>query len=302
MSLLDPGWVLDLRIAALLAVLGAASCFDWVRREVSDNIWVIGGVVGLALLLSSAPGNDLPLLALYVLVGAFVIQHFLPWDEHVGDRPWVVLGLEGGLYAGVVLAVVWAYFDLTPGPSVDVYAAVISVLFSRALFESGLLYGGADAKSLMAAGLLLPVGPLPLLVSLPPTLSNMWLQNIPFPFTMLVDGAVASLVGPVVILALNLSRGEHRLPRAFYLYQVDTKDLPKKFVWLKEPEPEPRPKEETTQEDIELREAQAKELLAKGVDRVWVTPQLPFLIPLAIGAVLGLLGGNILLWALAMIP
>jgi archaeal preflagellin peptidase FlaK len=302
MTGLDPTLVLDLRVVALLAVFAAASYFDWVVREVSDLLWIVGGIVGAALLLAGSTTTSPAVLLLYGLLSVFVLQHFVPWDAKLGEHEWAVLGVEAAFYVAMIALAGWAYLNLSPGPSVAFYAALFSVLLARALFESGLLYGGADAKALMVIGILLPVGPIPYLVSLPPALQSSIIADIPFAFTALVDGALLTLVAPLGILAYNLARGEHRLPRSLYLYEIPTKELPHRFVWLKEPKPAPHPKEETTAEDEELREAQAKDLLAKGVDRVWVTPQLPFLIPLAAGAVLGILVGNVLLWFLSLLP
>lgn len=44
-----------------------------------------------------------------------------------------------------------------------------------------------------------------------------------------------------------------------------------------------------------------EKLKAMGVERVWVTPQLPFLISLALGAALGVLVGDVLVWFLTAI-
>ncbi len=52
---------------------------------------------------------------------------------------------------------------------------------------------------------------------------------------------------------------------------------------------------ETAEEDRLERVRAAQELEAKGVERVWVTPQIPFLVLMAVGAVAALLAGNLVL-------
>jgi len=42
------------------------------------------------------------------------------------------------------------------------------------------------------------------------------------------------------------------------------------------------------------REAIAAELNSRGIERVWVTPQIPFLVIMAVGVVGALLAGNVL--------
>ncbi len=289
------------RLLVLLLVFGAASYFDWKVREVRDELWIAGGLLGGAFLFLSSLGASLPLLGLYALVTVFVVQHFLPWDARLEGHDLVVILLELALYLAVIVATALAYLYLSPTPPADLAAVVVSVVLARALFETGLLYGGADAKALMTAGVLLPLAPAPLLVALPPTLQYPILQEIPFAFTMLVDGAVLTLGIPLVILAYNISRGEHRIPRAFHIFEIPTEELPHRFVWLKDPAPSERPREETTEEDEELRRTQAKELLAKGIDHVWVTPQLPFLIALAGGGLIAVLFGDLLLWLITSV-
>ncbi|MDE1822320.1 MAG: prepilin peptidase [Euryarchaeota archaeon] len=295
-------WVLGGRLLGLLVVLGIASYYDWKIREVRDELWLVGGLVGGGLLIASSGTTNLALLGLYVLTTIFVLQHFVAWDARLESRPHLVLALEGGIYALVLGAAAVAFFDLQPAPPAEFYAVIVGVVLARILFETGLLYGGADAKAMMAASLLLPLGPMPLLATLPPSLQVPILQDIPFAFTMLVDGAVVTLAIPLVILGYNLSRGDARLPRALHLYRIPTKELPHRFVWLRDPPPPQHPREETTAEDEELRRQQAKELLEKGIDEVWVTPQLPFLIALAAGALIGVLFGDLLLWLISSFP
>lgn len=305
---LDPTLLLGVRVVTLLGIFAVASYFDWVNREVSDFLWLLGGGVGVVLFFLGPGTGNAVVDGLYVLLGVFVLQHFVPWDDRLSDHPWAVLTFEVSLYIFVILVGVWSYFAVGPTYLVPFYAAIIAVVLCRLLFEAGVLYGGADAKALMMVGVLLPVGPVvPLLFQAgwfvePASLQSSFFTDIPFAFTMLVDGALLTLFGPIAILGYNLSQGEHRLPRSLHMYPIPTEELPKRFVWLKDPPPASHPKEETTAEDIAVREGQARDLLAKGVRTVWVTPQLPFLIPLAIGAVGGLLVGNVLLWLLSLIP
>lgn len=286
----------------LAAVLGVASYYDWRIREVRDELWMAGGLLGGVLLFLSLAPNSLPQAGLVALVVIFVLQHFFPWDARLEAHPDLILVAEGTLYLVVGLAVVVDYLYGIPGPAPELVSVVVATVLARVLFESGLLYGGADAKAMMTVGLLLPLASSPLLVTLPPNLQYPLIQDIPFAFTALVDGALLTLLVPVAVLGYNLSRGEHELPRALHMYEIPTEELPKRFVWLKDPAPEERPKEDTTAEDEELRKRQAKELLEKGIDRVWVTPQLPFLIAMAAGALIGVLFGDLLLWFVASLP
>ncbi|HKS59722.1 MAG TPA: hypothetical protein VJS68_02970, partial [Thermoplasmata archaeon] len=153
---------------ALVLGFGYASYTDLRTREVSDRLWVglalVGFVVGLIPLLGEGP---IPLL-LWVLAGVLVLEHLIPWDvplERV--RSWLPGAVELSFYAltVVVIAAAAARYGFAPLPQViapdkvplTVLAVVVGVFLARGLFEAGVLYGGADAKALMVAGLVLPL-------------------------------------------------------------------------------------------------------------------------------------------------
>ncbi len=207
--------------------------------------------------------------------------------------------LEGVAYAAVILTVVIEAIRVGVGPTgvpILAVAVLATVLFARALFEVGVLYGGADAKALMIAGLLVPLFPTPWL---PQTASvALLLTFLPFSVNVLVDAALLSVAIPIGLGIRNAIRGEFEFPRGFSGYLIPVRELPDRFVWLKDPlSADARDEEEaeTSEEDRELRVRAAKDLEARGVERVWVTPQIPFLVLLALGAVAALVSGNLIL-------
>jgi preflagellin peptidase FlaK len=109
---------------------------------------------------------------------------------------------------------------------------------------------------------------------------------------------------PVGIGIRNALRGEFEFPRGFSGYTISVRELPDRFVWLKDPmSAEARETEpvETSDDDRRERIRAARELEATGVERVWVTPQIPFLVLMAAGAVAALLAGNLILDILAQL-
>jgi preflagellin peptidase FlaK len=171
-------------------------------------------------------------------------------------------------------------------------AVVVSAFLARGLFEAGVLYGGADAKALMIAGLLIPLDPVPYL-SVPPPAAAL-LAYYPFALNLLMDAALFSAAIPVALALRNAFRGEFEFPRSFVGYTVPVEELPRRFVWLRDPtfqrdEGEP----DTAEGDLAMRVRQMETLSARGVTRVWVTPQLPFVILLLAGAIGALLVGNL---------
>jgi preflagellin peptidase FlaK len=290
--------LLGVQIALLVGGLGYAALSDLRTREVTDRLWQVLGVVGWGLgAVWLAPGGILP-VALWLLVGGLTIQHMFPWDDALGKRLDRFADLiEGVAYMLVILVVLVAAVHWgigTSGVPLAVIALLATMLFARGLFELGVLYGGADAKALMVAGLLLPLLPTPLLPQTAPV--ALLLTVLPFPVNLLVDAAVLSLAVPVAIAVRNVARREFEFPRGFTGYMIPVKELPDRFVWLKDPLlAEEEDAAETSEEDREIRVRAAHDLEAKGVERVWVTPQIPFVVLLALGAVAALLAGNLLL-------
>jgi archaeal preflagellin peptidase FlaK len=293
-----PQILLGIQVVVLLGGFGYAAVSDWRTREVSDRLWQALGLVGLflggAVL---APGGLLPEL-LWFAVGALTLQHMFPWDDLLGATLDRFADLfEGVAYLVVIVLVLVAADRWGVGASavpLPVIALLVTVLFARGLFELGVLYGGADAKALMIAGLVLPLFPSPLLLPTPPV--ALLLTILPFPVDILVDAALLSILIPLAIAVRNVARHEFEFPRGFTGYKIRVQELPDRFVWLKDPTLAGEDEEaETSEQDREIRVRAARELEAKGVDRVWVTPQIPFLVLLALGAVAALLAGNLIL-------
>ena len=294
-QLLDAG-----RVLVLVGGFAYAAREDLRSREVSDTLWQILGVVGIALgAVVVAPGGALALV-LWIVVGAFALEHLVAWDDALGERhaAWVP-AIELAIYAVVIALVSAAAYRWGVGPSsvpLGVIAATATIVLARALFEAGILYGGADAKALIAVGVLVPVFAQPLLFA--PASASAALAVLPFSVALLTNAAVFSVVVPLVIGARNAARGEFSFPKGFTGYTLAVEELPRRFVWVRDPalgEDTLVHDAETSADDTARRVEIAEKLKAAGVRRVWVTPQLPFLVLMAVGAFAALLAGNLLL-------
>jgi preflagellin peptidase FlaK len=172
----------------------------------------------------------------------------------------------------------------------------VTVLFARGLFEAGILFGGADAKALMVAGLLIPMFPTPW-ISPPPAIAPVT-TILPFAVNVLMNAALFSVVIPLFVAVRNVRAREFHGLSGFIGYTIPVDDLPRKYVWVRDPMfGEAREEEkliETSEDDRRRRTEIAEDLRARGVRRVWVTPQIPFLVVMAIGVVGALVAGNVL--------
>jgi archaeal preflagellin peptidase FlaK len=287
------------RVLVLLVGFVFAAYQDWRVREVGDGVWQAMGLIGAAVGFVEFWGNPLALV-LWALVSVWALEHLFAWDtplERISERlpGWVELTVYVGVLATVIVSAV-EFGVGGSGVPIAVIGVAGAILLARGLFEIGVLYGGADAKALMIAGLLLPVDPTPLWS---PPLAAVLLGYYPFALTVLIDAALFAIVVPIAIAARNLSAHEFTFPRGFTGYKIPVAELPERYVWIKDPMfsgagPEDEPEPQTTEEDRALRQRQAEELTKQGVTRVWVTPQLPFILWILAGTVAALAFGNLL--------
>lgn len=294
------GYILAAGAVLLVGGFLYAAQSDWREREVTDTLWQVLGIVGFALGFAViAPGGVLPTV-LWAVIGVFVVQHLFAWDTRLGPTGEAFADvIELVVYVVVVAVVGVAFFRFGLGPQgvpVAVVAVLVSVLFARGLFEAGILFGGADAKALMVAALLVPMFPNPLI----PQPASVAPVNaiLPFAFNVLMNSALFSVAVPIILLVRNARAGELHGLSSFIGYSISVDELPQKYVWLRDPTVGSAREEEleveTSEDDRKRREKIAEELRTRGVKRVWVTPQVPFLLVMACGLVGALLAGNIL--------
>ena len=293
--------VLAAGTTALVLGFAYAAVSDIRDREVTDRLWQVLGVLGVILgLIGLAPGG-LPPLGIWAAVGALTLEHMFSWDSRLGKGAAAYAdAIELGAYlaVGLLLGVTLVRWGL--GPSAVPVAAVAvfaSVVLARVLFETGVLFGGADAKALMIAALLVPMFPVPLLFGggFPFSVPSI----VPFAFDMLTNAALLSIAVPLGVAARNARRGTFEFPKGFTGYPLPVRELADRFVWVRDPAvPNAREEEaevETSEEDRALRRKLAADLRARGISRVWVTPQIPFLVLMACGAISAVLAGNLVI-------
>jgi hypothetical protein len=295
---------LDLpRVLVGLGFLVLAGAMDWRRRVVKDPVWIAMGAAALALveldLLLANAATPLHLMSAATAVLYFGVFFGKPmWDE-TGFK---VRPLRFLLYfAAMVLVVLvwrWSADADTLGWFYRLFTMPAMIVIAHGLYEFGILRGGADAKAVMALALLSPgiyptLDPLPLLR--PPAIAEPILAVMfPFAFIVLVNSAILFLAAPVVLLAGNAARGDAKMPRALFGSRVPIDAIPK-YAWLMDRIEDGKPKFVLMPRRKEDREEQVRLLQEHGFDRVWVTPQLPFVTAMLIGFLLGVVAGNPLL-------
>ncbi len=180
---------------------------------------------------------------------------------------WLVMGA-----AGVMLLIVSGY------SREQQIAVLMSVLLMLPIVFGVLLagMGGADAKALLAISLLVPLVPQidVSVVSLP--LWTWRVQIIPFPLTVFINAGLLYLAIPIALCARNAMRGELVFPYCLVGYRMRASDIPGRHVWpMESVEDGRRTKSMLPERDVDP--------AVFGNERIWVTPKVPFLVPLTAG-------------------
>lgn len=199
----------------------------------------------------------------------------------LGSVGLLLLAVDASLDLGGLLAR-WPYLVGAP-----VFAAIV-----YGLWWVGLIAGGADAKALMALAILLPF-PLALGAGAP-------LLRSPLPGGVAVFGnsLLAFMLIPASLLLWNLAHGDARLPHAFLGRKKRAADVQRGHDWPMEVVDERGARRTrlfaSRMSDDQIAEAFAR-VQALGDERVWVTPKIPFLIPLLAGFLLAFFVGDLML-------
>ncbi len=230
---------------------------------------------------------------LRALLGAALLLYAVRSDlltRRVPNRTWLVpvaagllLDVPDGLTGGAPFLLDAA---LSAGFMVPV---ALLVYYSRG-------FGGADAKALIALSVLVPrwpvLGPFPLggVPSVPPL-------DV-FAFAAFSNALIAGLAAPVALLARNLRRG-NRGRYAWLGYPAEVARLdPVRMKLLGDPTGALGPRFGGRELTPDLLDHLWSRLGADA--KVWVTPKLPFMVPLAAGFGTALVLGNLLLMVVSV--
>ncbi|MGQ0535620.1 MAG: A24 family peptidase C-terminal domain-containing protein [Methanobacteriota archaeon] len=230
-----------------------------------------------------APPDALTLARLVAGTAFLTYASFTDWYwRRAPNVLWIWLGAIGLLLLLLELIVARE----TVEPFYLVFAAIfIGALY--VLYWVGLIVGGADLKALWALAVLVPFpvvfGPLPYLAS-----------PLPASFAAFGNALLFFLVVPIVYLARNAASGRWRFPHALLGVPMPLDKVEESHVW-----PMERVKDGALRlrffpgHDEDLSEELAA-MRAAGVASVWVTPKVPFMIPLLVGFVSVFLLGDVM--------
>jgi len=243
----EQNWLNIIRVAICTIILGYSCMTDWKTRRASNKLWYIMGGIG-------------------IILGAFelVITNF---DLHILFS-WIL----GFMFVFVLMYMLYYLFD---------YFGMVGI-------------GGADVKALIAIALMFPYYPTIYIGNLNLPLVYSY-RSIIFGLAVFGNALALNLIVPVAILIYNL----FKVPlselmanplSAFTGYKTNIEGLKGKHVRLMHRYYVEDGKVKTKKtfggsDSDEETQRKLKKWKAEGKigDKVWVTPKIPFLIPIALG-------------------
>jgi archaeal preflagellin peptidase FlaK len=270
-------------------------------------------------------------MTLRYIIGSLVLLYAIWTDltqRRVANEVWLVTLVIGILFVG---------YDVLIGnpPLFWLLGAPLVAVFAYSLWRLGLLFGGADAKCVIAFAVLCPYPPA--LVTIAGVAYPHFGAITPAAITMFTNAVLLTLAIPLFYLIINLARGRLHPVAMFLGTRMKLSRAAEEPVWVMEwvkPSPEAEAGEEgpslqETTEDPDLSDEGLPQitpeeiegatvrlhyfptragdyarnlarLKAMGVDEVWVTPKVPFMVPLFLGWLLAWTAGdlvmNLVLW------
>jgi preflagellin peptidase FlaK len=161
------------------------------------------------------------------------------------------------------------------------------------LFQLRLIFGGADAKALMAIAILVPIEPA---IDQIPIFKG---GIMPFSWSIFANSLIVFVLIPISLLIYNITKKNIQFPYAFIGYKMSVKKAKEKFVWPLEKLENGKRKFIFMPKDFDAQEELA-EFEKNNITEIWVTPKIPFMIPLLFGFILAFIFGDILFYLLGI--
>ncbi len=221
--------------------------------------------------------------------------------RRVSDRVWVIM-LSGGIF---FIGYEFSYYGML---YLKILLFSVSLIFVIILISDKLSelfhirgIGGADAKLFLVLSVLFPIYPrFELMHRVFPLKASLSF----FVLSVLGNAVIASLLIPMMFAIYNIQKMGLHIDKPLYIflgYKTKISELDGKKVWICQDfeEVNGRIKAYYTYHGIENNKKaikKLKSLLKKGVigNEVWVTPKIPFMIPITTGFFIAILYGDII--------
>lgn len=223
-----------------------------------------------------------------LIVGIAILSYASYTDiktRRASNMLWILMGSIGAIL--LVVQYFTTYFE-----NQNIYYLIfipIMIGLVYILFQMRLIFGGADAKALMAIAILTPFQPI---------IENIPVYNgsvMPFSWTIFSNSIIIFLLVPLSLLFYNIAKRNIKFPYALLGYKMSVEKAKEKFVWPLEKLVEGKRKFMYMPKDFDA-DKELEEFEKNGITEIWVTPKIPFMIPLLGGFICSFIIGDILFY------
>ncbi|MDG6217864.1 MAG: A24 family peptidase C-terminal domain-containing protein [Candidatus Thermoplasmatota archaeon] len=219
------------------------------------------------------------------IVGVIILSYASFTDIKTRRAPNILWIILGGIGTGLLLI----QYVLQDGfGSQTIYLIFIPIIIGivYVFFQLRLIFGGADAKAIMALAILVPFQPIffdyPLYNSL-----------MPFSWVIFSNSIVIFLFVPLSLFIYNIFKRNIRFPHCFLGYRMSLAKAKEKFVWPLEHIVDGHKYFSYVPHSFESEDLYSA-FEEAGYKHIWVTPKVPFMIPLLVGFISSFIIGDIL--------
>ncbi len=218
-------------------------------------------------------------------VGIIILSYASYTDiktRRASNMLWVIMGSVGAIL------LVTQYFTAEFENVIYLAFVPIWIVFMYVLFQLRLMFGGADAKALMTLAILVPLKPV--ILDFP-----LWESKIamPFPWIIFSNSVILFLLIPLSLLIFNIAKRNVEFPFCVLGYKMSIEKAKQTFVWPLEKIKDGKRKLSFMPKDLDIDE-ELKIFEMKGIKEIWVTPKIPFMLPLLAGFLASFFLGDIL--------
>jgi archaeal preflagellin peptidase FlaK len=280
---METDWIFFVLFAVMLVVMISASISDWKEREVSDEHWMIlgsAGIIGFTIICIIE--DELRWEYICLAIGSFMILIDLFVDS---DK------LLVPFYFTMAILFILPLYNMygLGNPYLVAWVSVpLSYMIFAGMYIFGILQGGADTKCLICLAMLFPIYPSMFFLPVISVPGNLLSDIFTFAISSLFIGAFLVVLLCVYYLVLNSMRGDKGKGMAIG-YMMDIREARSSHVWpMYDFENGELAKCDVPDDPKDIYDR----LENAGHTRIWVTPMVPFMIPLTLVAIILVLVGN----------
>jgi len=286
-----------IRFVICFIFLGVAVISDVRTRKVPNKLWMVMAPIAASILALDLYQRGVSWRHYLI----FIPIAFLFVEALIERPPIVYKGkinpLVFGWFILPVLVIIYMIYSIRSSMLLwSLMSVIVMMCLAFVLYYFAILYGGADAKAVVVLAVLFPF--YPEIRGLTHWAGDAVLLDFmeiffPFTFVILLNAAILTLFLSLYYLTMNLKNADIGFPQMFFGYKMKVDKIEDSFVWPMEYYEDERKRMKLFPKG--LNERALESLKDRDINRAWVSPKVPFLVPMFFGFLLGYIMGNPLL-------